>query len=60
MKSHSTEEKTYSWQKQELTATIMRDDSPNHDWKWLAEGQQTEAKAEEILKAVLNVTPEEP
>lgn len=58
--SHSTEEKTYNWQKQELTATIMRDDSPNHDWKWLAEGQQTEAEAEEILKAVLNVTPEEP
>ena len=34
----------------------MRDDSANHDWKKVAADVDTEAEAEEILKAMLKVT----
>lgn len=52
----ATEEESISYQTQSLTATLMRDDSAQHDWKWIAEDQATEAEAEAVLKAFLNIT----
>ena len=54
--SAATQEESIDWQPQELTADLMRDDSANHDWKKVAADVDTEAEAEEILKAMLKVT----
>lgn len=54
--SAKTSESSISWQTQALTGKLARDDSPDHDWRWVAEDQPTEEAAEEILKAMLNVT----
>lgn len=54
--SAATQEESIEWQTQELTADLMRDDSANHDWKKVAADVDTEAEAEEILKAMLKVT----
>lgn len=54
-----TKEEQKDWQTQDLEATICRDDSENHTWKWLAEEQTTEAAAVEILEALLGVGVEE-
>ena len=48
-----TKEGTIEWQKSTHTATLMRDDSDNHDWKKVAEDQTTEALAEAVLRAML-------
>ncbi len=53
--SAKTAEQSIEFQAQELSGKLSRDDSPTHDWKWVAEDQPTEAAAEEILKALLNV-----
>ena len=57
--THGLEAKTMEdkkdWQTQDLEATMCRDDSENHDWKWLAEEQTTEAQAIAILEALLGV-----
>ncbi len=50
-----TREETTSWQTQDLEATIARDDTPNHNWKWVAEDQSTEAEAIAIIEALFNV-----
>ena len=34
-------------------ATLMRDDTTNHDWKLVGADQPTEAAAEAVLKAIL-------
>lgn len=52
----ATQEENIEWQTQSLTADLMRDDSTGHNWKKFAEDQETEAEAEEILKAMLNIT----
>lgn len=56
---HGTEAKTREgqkdWQTQDLEATICRDDTPEHNWKWLAEEQTTEEDAIAILEALLGV-----
>lgn len=44
-----------SWQTQALTADLHRDDSADHDWKWVCEDQTTEADARAVLDAILNV-----
>lgn len=49
----ATQEESIDWQTQELTATLMRDDTSNHDWKLVAADQSTEAEAEAVLKALL-------
>nr|DAT33574.1 MAG TPA: tail tube protein [Caudoviricetes sp.] len=51
-------EDSISWQTQALTGKLARDDSADHDWKWVVEDQATEEGAEEILKALLNVAAE--
>lgn len=50
-----TREDTTSWQTQDLEATIARDDTPEHNWKWVAEDQSTEAEAIAIIESIFNV-----
>ena len=53
----ATQEDSIDWQTQELTATIMRDDTTAANWKLIsAEGMDTEAEAESAIKAFLNIT----
>lgn len=52
----NTQEDQIEWQTQELTLTIMRDDSADHNWKKVYAAQATEAAAENILKTVLGVS----
>lgn len=51
----ATQEDEIDWQTEELEATIMRDDSTNHEWKMIGAAQTTEAAAvaayQEILTA---------
>lgn len=54
--SAATQEEEIDWQTEELTATLLRDDTEGHDWKWIAAAQTSEAEAEAVLKAVLGVT----
>lgn len=54
--SAATQQGEIDWQSQELTASMMRDDSANHVWKKVAEDQATEAAAEEALKVMLGVS----
>lgn len=49
----ATQEEDIDWQTQELTATIMRDDSANHEWKWFSEDLDSEADAYAALQAML-------
>ena len=49
----ATQEKSIDWQTQELTATLMRDDTASHDWKLVGADQSTEEAAVEVLKAIL-------
>lgn len=53
--SLETQGETISWQTEELTATILRSDSVNHDWRWISSDMDTEADAETILKAALSI-----
>ena len=53
----NTQEEEIEWQTQELTADLSRDDTANHDWKVVGEAQTTEALAEAMIKAFLNITP---
>lgn len=50
----ATQEDEIDFQTQELEATIMRDDSVNHAWRKISEEQDTEDKAENVLKAYFN------
>lgn len=49
----ATQEESIDWQTQELTATLMRDDTASHDWKLVGADQSTEEAAVEVLKAIL-------
>lgn len=53
--SATTKGESIEFQSGELTATIMRDDTPNHDWKWQAAAQTTLERADAVLRQVLNV-----
>ena len=53
----ATQEEDVDWQTTELTATLLRDDSANHDWKLIGAAQTTEALAESAITAFLGVTP---
>lgn len=50
-----TKEENKNWQTQKLEAALHRDDTADHDWKWLAEEQPTEAEALAVLDALLGV-----
>ena len=52
----STATDTIEWQTQELTATLLRDDTSNHDWKMVGSAQTTEAAAEAKIKTFFSIT----
>ncbi|MBO7206919.1 MAG: hypothetical protein J6W10_04830, partial [Kiritimatiellae bacterium] len=49
----ATQEDSIDWQTQSLEATIMRDDSSDHNWKYVGAGQATEAAAAALIAAKL-------
>ena len=53
----ATQEDEVEWQTTELTATLLRDDSANHNWKMIGAAQTTEALAETAIKTVFAITP---
>lgn len=54
----ATQEDQIAWQTQALTASIMRDDTTNHNWKYIGVTEYaSESAAEADLKKLLNVTP---
>lgn len=53
----NTQEDAIAWQTQALEATIMRDDTADHAWKFVgATEYTTETAAETDLKKILNIT----
>lgn len=53
----ATQEDEISWQTQALTANIMRDDTADHNWKYIgATEYTTEALAEADVKKLLGIT----
>lgn len=51
-----TQGETVAFKTQSLTATIYRDDSAKHDFKWVGEETTTEAAAVAALRAALGIT----
>ena len=49
----ATQAESIEFQTQELTATIMRDDSAKHSWRKIAAAQTTEEKAVAVIRALL-------
>jgi phi13 family phage major tail protein len=49
----ATQEDEIDWQTQELTASIMRDDTVDQKWRRVAAAQTTEAKAVAVIEALL-------
>lgn len=52
----ATQEEEIEFQTTELEASLLRDDSTNHVWKKIAADQATEAGAEAVIRAILNIT----
>lgn len=53
--SAETQEEDIDFQTQELSATIMRADDANHNWRFIGGEYATEAEAESVLKTVLGI-----
>lgn len=51
-----TEGEKRNYQTQDLEAALCRDDTADHNWKWVGEDLTTEEEALAILDGVLNVT----
>ncbi len=51
----ATQEDEIEFQTTELTATLLRDDSSNHDWKMIGAPQTTEALAEAEIKDIFGI-----
>ena len=49
----ATQSDEVEWQTTELQATLLRDDSANHDWKWIGAGQATQAAAVSMITTAL-------
>ena len=52
----TTATETIEWQTQELQATLLRDDTQNHDWKLVGGQEFSEAAAEAKVKAFLGIS----
>lgn len=52
----ATQEEEIDWQTTELTATIMRGEDANHNWKYVGADVETEAAAETALKTKLGIS----
>lgn len=50
----ATQAESVEFQTQELTATIMRDDSAKHCWRKIAEAQETETAAVAVITTLLS------
>lgn len=54
--SAATQQEEIDWQTQEITATIMRADDANHNWKFISETEYaTEDEAERALQTKLGI-----
>lgn len=53
--SAATQQEEIDWQTQELTATIMRGEDANHNWKYIGSEYPTEEEAERALQAKLGI-----
>ena len=54
--SAATQQQEIDWQTQEITATIMRADNSNHDWRFISEIEYaTEDEAERALQTKLGI-----
>lgn len=51
----ATQEDEIDWQTQELTATIMRGDDENHNWKKVGKSYNSEDEAEKALQEELGI-----
>lgn len=51
-----TATETIEWQTQELQATLLRDDTQNHDWKLVGGQEVSEAAAEAKIKTFLGIS----
>ena len=56
--SVATQEDQIDWQTQELSATLMRDDTAKRNWKLEGAPQTTEALAEAVIKQLLGISGE--
>lgn len=54
--SAATQEEEIEWQAEELTFSMQRDDTDAHNWRMLADPQESEAAAEAVLRAMLGIT----
>lgn len=54
--SAATQEEEIDWQTQSLTATVLRGDDANHNWKYVGNNYSTEAQAEAALKTKLGIS----
>lgn len=52
----ATQEDEIDWQTQSLEATIFRDDTANHNWKFVTTDQTSEAAAAALVEAKLGIT----
>ena len=52
----NTQGETIEWQTPELTATLMRDDTADHNWRWMSTPLATEAEAVALIKNVFTIT----
>lgn len=50
----TTQGESVEFQTQELTATIMRDDTTKHSWRKIAAAQTTETDAVSVIQAILS------
>lgn len=53
--SHATSEDSINYQTQSLSARILRADNENQDWKYVGTDVATEAAAEAVIKAKLDI-----
>ena len=51
-----TQGETIEWQTKELTATVMRDDTADHNWQWMSTPLDSEAEAEAAIQNVLDIS----
>lgn len=52
----ATQEEDIDFQTQELTATVLRDDTANHEWRVVGTAVTTEALADNAIKSYLNIS----
>ena len=54
--SFKTKGETVEWGTPEITGNLLRDDTEKHEWKRISSPMDTEADAEEAIKALFGIT----